>query len=112
MIFDETMHMLEDAYWLRERSTKALLDASELREVVFTYMMLYAFEADPRNKTLFYPTMLQIQNSYPQGWPAGRYGITEAMFVVEEEKGRERNPFADHSRYSFEVVQRGVSRAT
>jgi len=81
-----------------------------LTKVVFTYMLIYGFEAGRRNRTDFPITLQKIRNGYPQGWPSGVYGVPTMMTELKEMESN--NPFEGYSGdYPFEVAQRSVARA-
>jgi hypothetical protein len=88
MIFDEGLGMLEDAYYLQEKETVVPMNHSELVDVVLTYMMIYGFQAERRNRTDFPYTVGKIVRDYPKGWPSALYGLSE----METELAKVRRP--------------------
>ncbi len=88
MIFDEGLGLLEDAYYLKEKETVVPMNHSELVDVVLTYMMIYGFQAERRNRTDFPYTVGKIVRDYPKGWPSALYGLSE----METELAKVRRP--------------------
>merc|ERR1719456_557611 len=103
MILDEGTEMLEDAYYLQNMETTTPLSKQNLTEVVVTYMLIYAFQAERRNRTDLPRTISYVKQSYPRGWPAGTYGHAQMQAVLHEL--RAENPFAvdQKSKHSFDV---------
>merc|ERR1719478_243100 len=117
LIYDEGLDMLEDVYYLQQKDTAVPLNRSELADVVLTYMMTYAFQADRRNRTDLPITVGKIVRGYKKGWPSGLYGLAELN--AELEVVRRENPFLDRSLktpigvgYDFDVAVRVVNRAS
>merc|ERR1719247_3278857 len=115
MIFDEGLGMLEDAYYLQRMDVSVPMNRSKLVNVVLTYMMIYGFQANRRNRTDLPYTIGHIVRDYPSGWPTALYGIAE--MENELETVRQENPFVDRwtntgGGYSFDVAYRITSRAS
>ena len=115
MIFDEGIEMLEDSYYLQEKETSEPLNRTELTDVVLTYMLIYGFQAERRNRTDLPVTVGKVVRGYPKGWPTGLYGQAEMRAELAEV--RSENPFVDRSSgsgvgYSFDVAARIVARAS
>merc|ERR1719498_1252508 len=69
LIFDESTEMLEDAYRLVSLDPNVPLTRAKLRLVAFTYMLIYGFMADRRDKEGIRQVYQQIADMYPKGWP-------------------------------------------
>jgi len=112
LIWDENMAMLEDAYWLQKKETSQLLTRLEVLDLTVTYMLIYAFSADRRNRTDFPQTLKKIRRGYPNGWPSGKFAIAETDSIFAHD--RRANPFLPRPKggrqYGFDVPVRAVTK--
>merc|ERR1719161_560443 len=108
LVYDEMLSMLEDAYKIQRKGLDRVLGRLELLDVTVTYMLLYAFEADRRNRSDFPVTLNKIRHGYPHGWPSGQYAIAETNRVLKSVY--KENPFAaaDRPGYSFDVAAASI----
>merc|ERR1719487_369128 len=91
MIFDEAVEMLESAYRMRGFETRELLTASELEDVMHSYMLIYSFGASSTNQTKHAEILKAVENEYPDGYPSSLYGLSELKTQLEQ--SRKGNPF-------------------